>query len=147
METPEKSTDNVIKINHKTAEAEFTRFVEAWDIDADLEDMEVEDVKSFEDQKRKIVKAIKKGRASISEDGTIVNYNLIVPVLDNTAIIMKIPKGDSFMAMDRYKEKQQIHKMYAFMAASSGLPVQIFTNMDGRDLKFCMGISLLFLAS
>jgi len=135
------------KINLKTAEAEFLRFVEAWDIDADLEDMEVEDQKSFEDQKRRIVKAIKKGRAIISDDGKTVEYKLLEPVHDHTSIKMKIPRGSSFMAMDRYKEKQQIHKMNAFMASSSGLPVQVFSNMDGRDLKFCMGIALLFLAS
>lgn len=135
------------KIDAETAANEFERFTAAWDIDTDLEDMESDDVQSFESQKRRIVKAIKQGRLSVDDTGETISYNLHDKVHSTDVIKMSIPKGEAFMSMDKYKDKQQIHKLHAFMAASSKLPVQIFSGMDGRDLKLLMGVALLFLAS
>jgi len=149
MELVDTKDDNLKpgeKVNTETALQEFDRFLEAWDIDADVADMEEEDLKSFEDCKRKIVRAIKLGRASLNDDGSL-SYVLIEAVGATSEIKMKIPSGSSYMSMDKHKDRKSIHKLYSFMAEASGTAPAIFSKMDGRDIKFFMGVSLLFLAS
>jgi len=145
-----KDTDGKLKpgekINKETATKEFENFLIAWDIDADVADMEEEDLQSFEDCKRKIVRAIMLGRASLQDDGSI-KYTLIDPVASTTDVTMRIPRGASYMSMDKHKDRKSIHKLYSFMADASGKSPAIFSKMDGRDIKFFMGIALLFLAS
>jgi len=139
--------DSNEKINPEMAEAEFKRWADVWDIDDDLDDMDLEAKEDFNGHKRRITKAIKKGRAFISDDGSTVTYNLIEPVAETSKIEMRIPKGDSWLLMDKYKEKQQFHKFNAFMSASSKVYPKIFSSMDGRDLKFFQSVTALFLAS
>jgi hypothetical protein len=61
------------KIDKETAEIEFNNFCERWDIDNDIESLSDEDKTGFESQKSQIIKAIKKGRLSVNDDGTL-NY-------------------------------------------------------------------------
>ena len=134
------------KVDLKTAEAEFDKFVELWDIDGEVEEMDQDDRQGFLDQKRRFVRAVRAGRAVVDEKGG-VEYRFIAIVNELDSISLKIPKGVSYMAMDRYKERQNMHKMQAFMADMSGQPVKVFANMDGRDMKFCMAVVTLFLGS
>lgn len=135
------------KINPDMAESEFQRFAEAWDIELDLEGFSSEDKDEYDTQKRRIIRAIMKGRAFISDEGLTVTYELIQPIAETSKIEMNIPKGDAYLAMDKFKEKQGIHKLNAFMAASSKVNPKIFSSMDGRDLKFFQAVTTLFFAS
>jgi hypothetical protein len=134
------------KVDQKTAEQDFSRFVDIWEIDSDVESMNEDDRKSFEEQKRKIVKAIVIGRASVDQDGNIA-YSLKDPVNGLDSVTLKMPRGEGYMEMDRYKEQASVHKFMAVMGSMTGKPVKVFSNMSGIDLKFCMAVSALFLAS
>jgi len=134
------------EVDKKTAMVEFNKFVDLWDIDGDTEEMDDDDRAGFEDQARRIVRAIRKGRACVEDDGAL-GYTLIDEVNGVSTIKLKIPRGASYMAMDRYKDRQNMHKLMAYMADMSGQPVKLFSNMDGRDMKFCMAVVTLFLAS
>lgn len=134
------------KVDHKTAGQDFNRFAEAWEIDTVVEDMKQEDRDSFEDQKRKVVKAIMIGRAAVGEDGNIV-YNLKDPVHGTDAVTLRMPRGEGYMEMDRFKEQQGVRKFMAVMGHMTGKPVKMFADMSGIDIKFCMAVSTLFLAS
>lgn len=134
------------KVDQKTAGEDFNRFADVWEIDTDVESMGEDDRKSFEEQKRKIVKAITIGRASVDTDGNIV-YSLKDPVNGVDSVTLKMPRGEGYMEMDRYKEQASVHKFMAVMGSMTGKPVKVFSNMSGIDLKFCMAVSALFLAS
>ncbi len=134
------------KIDQKTAEADFNRFAAAWEIDADTEEMTTDDRASFEDQKRKVLKGIRIGRASVEASGDIT-YRFKDPVHGVDCVTLKMPSGEGYMEMDRYKDQQGVHKFMAVMGHMTGKPVKVFSGMSGIDLKFCMAVSTLFLAS
>ena len=134
------------KVDKKTAEQDFNCFAEAWEIDTDVEEMTQEDRDSFNDQKRKIVKAIRIGRASVDGKGDIA-YVLKEPVHSVDSLTLTMPRGEGYMEMDRYKEQQSVRKFMAVMGHMSGKPVKVFSDMSGIDVKFCMAVSTLFLAS
>lgn len=133
-------------IAKEVAEKEFADFVDAWDIDANTDAMSGEDREAFAQQKAKIVTQIMKGSASIDEDGNI-SYRLKKPQDGVTEIVFRIPSGQAYMAMDQYKDRQNVHKMYAFMGSMTKQETKLFSRMDARDTKFCMGVTLLFLGS
>jgi len=152
MTTEKTETSNPVKhkkykVDKKTAEAEFNRFVEAWDIDNDVSEMTEEDRSDFENHSRKIIRAIRKGLVEINIEGDVVKYFLQKPVHETTFLEFKIPTGEAWIAMDRYKDQKSIHKFNAFVASSTKKPVQIFASLDGRDMKFAQAVAVLFLAS
>ena len=133
-------------VTKEVAEKEFSDFVDAWDIDANTDAMSGEDREAFAQQKAKIVTQIMKGSACIDEDGNI-SYRLKKPQGSITEIVFRIPTGEAYMKMDQYKDRQNVHKMYAFMGSMTKQAPVIFSAMDARDTKFCMGVTLLFLGS
>ena len=133
-------------IDQETAEAEFARFTDEWDIDDNVDAMSGEDRESFEQIQNRIIKQITKGSAVVDVDGNIT-YTLKHPKGSTTEVVFRVPGGDAYMAMDKFKDRQNMHKLYAFMGVMTKLPPAIFGNMDGRDIKFCQGVTLLFLGS
>ena len=138
--------ENKKKMTLEVAEKEFDRFVQEWDIDGSIDTMSGEDREAFKAQKDRIVRQILEGNATVDEHGNIA-YTLRHPQGSLTELKFNVPNGAAYMAMDRYKERQGMHKLYAFMGESTSQPPALFSNMDGRDIKFCMGVTLLFLGS
>ena len=134
------------KIVLEQAEAEFKRFADEWDIDDNVESMSGEDRESFEQVQKRIIKQIVKGNAVVDEGGNIT-YTLKHPLGSISEVQFRVPGGDAYMAMDKFKDRQSIHKLYAFMGSMTKQPPALFSNMDGRDIKFCQGVALLFLGS
>lgn len=134
------------KMTLAVAETEFDRFVDEWDIDGNIDAMSGETREDFDQQKNRIVQQILKGNAVVDEKGN-VTYILRHPQGSLTEVKFSVPNGAAYMAMDKYKERQGMHKLYAFMGESTNQPPALFSNMDGRDIKFCMGVTLLFLGS
>ena len=140
----EDSTSTVIDL--ETAEREFARFVDEWDIDDNVDAMSGEDRESFEQIQNRIIRQVVKGNATIDAEGNIA-YTLKHPKGSTTQIEFKVPGGDAYIAMDKFKDRQSMHKLNAFMGVMTKLPPAIFGNMDGRDIKFCQGVTSLFLGS
>ncbi len=134
------------KITREVAEVEFARFVEAWDIDANTDNMSGDDKESFNQQKGRIVNQIIAGHATIDEAGDI-RYRLKYAEGSVTELHFRVPKGDAYMSMDKYKDRQNIHKMNSFLGGMTKQSPQFFSNMDARDVKFCQGVFVLFLGS
>jgi hypothetical protein len=102
--------------------------------------MDAEDLKSFDEAKRRIIKAICSGRLVVDEKGQ--------PVFTPTSgdpITFHEWTGASLMAMDQKKKDQAIGKVYAAMADMTKQPAVRFAKMLGRDLKVCQAITGLFL--
>lgn len=125
------------------AEEEFDRFCEAMDLDVDPKGMDDEDKKSFNDARRKLVRAIELGRLAIDEKGQPV-YTPYESAL-KTPITFREPTGASLMAMDHKKKNHDVSKMFATMADMSGQPITRFASMLKRDLNVCLAVTNLFM--
>ena len=134
------------KVVLEQAEAEFAKFADEWDIDDNVEAMSGEDRDSFNQVRARIIRQIMNGSAVIDGDGN-VTYTLKHPKGSVAEIAFRVPGGEAYMAMDKFKDRQSIHKLYAFMGSMTKQPPALFSNMDGRDIKFCQGVALLFLGS
>lgn len=137
------------KVAKEVAEQEFARFASTWDIFTDEESMSQEDKDTFRPLKEKIVRAISRGAAVVSDDGKQIIYTPqhMAQGGDVSPITFNIPKGAAYIGMDSFKDRQSMHKLYSFMSEMTARPAKFFANMDGRDCKFCQAVTALFLGS
>lgn len=135
-------------VSKEVAREEFKRFAKEFDIDTDFENMSEEDSKTFEDQSKKILKAIMGGHAVIDEEGNII-YTLKRPRKSSSfkEIKFTVPMGNVFTEMDNHKEHKQMHKLNNAMSVMTGNPPVMFANMNSIDVKFCQAVAVLFLGS
>ncbi len=134
------------KIALEVVEKEFERFAAEWDIDSNSAGMSDEDRESFEPHKKRIVRGIQEGYIVIGDDGD-PTYTLRKPKGETTTITFYVPSGAAYMEMDKYKDRQLVHKMNAFMGSMTKQAPAFFSNMDGRDLKVCQAVVALFMGS
>jgi len=132
------------KIDLETAGLEFDRFAELMDLEVDPATMDAEDLKGFNDQKRKLVKAIARGALVINAKGEPV-YTCQRDDGEPLTLTFREPRGASFMAMDRKKKGEDMGKTYAIMGDMCKVAPVTFANMPQRDLKICTAIMVLFL--
>jgi len=132
--------DVVVK---EVAEAEFLRFVDAMDLDVEPADMDEDDKKGFDQQKRKIILAIQNGSLIVSDKGEPI----YTPQRTNDAepITFYEATGSALMAMDRKKKTEDIGKLYAAMGEITKTHANVFSKMKMADLRICMAITTLFL--
>lgn len=130
-----------IKVAAEVAEQEFERFTESMDLDVNTSHMDAEDLKSYQDAKRKIVNEIMHGHLVIDEKGQPV----YTPKCGLQTITFYEPTGASFMAMDGKKKGQDIGKLCALMADMTRQPPGLFAKLPGRDFKVCQTLVVLFL--
>lgn len=132
------------KIAVEVADQDFYRFIEAMDIDADLDKMTLEDRESFEQQKSKVVRAICNGSLVVNDKGEPVFTPLRSE--NQEPITFYEPSGASYMAMDRRKKNQDVGKLFTTMGDITKTSSARFANMKNADVKVCMAITTLFLA-
>lgn len=130
------------RIDAESAEIEFERFCCTQRVDIDTEDLDEEDLKSFEGQKKKIIRAIMKGDIELNDAGEAAfKYE------GGDDIIFKKPKASTLLAMDRAKKGQDMKAMFDLMGEICEVAPAMFRKMDMADAKICMAITSLFLAS
>lgn len=128
----------------EVAEDEFLRLCEA--LDVDLDGMDAEDAESFEDIKRPIVRALRRGRLTIDEAGQ-PTVRLKFPIGDVAEVTFYRPTGATIMAAGDSRKKNEIEKLNLMMADITKQPSSVFAKMDYvTDGKLCQGITRLFLA-
>lgn len=130
-------------IAREVAEAEFDRFVEVMDIEANTTGMDEEDKKGFLEQKDRIVKAVMSGALIVNDAGEPVYTP--ARTKDADSLTFHEPTGASLMAMDRKKKTEDVGKMYATMGDMTKTHANTFSKMKMPDLKICMAITTLFL--
>ena len=131
-----------MKIDLETATAEFQRFVDAMDLDVDESTMDEEDKKGFEQQRDKVINAIRAGSLVVSDEGEPI---FTPQRTEGKAITFHEPTGASLMAMDRKKKTEDVGKMYAAMGDITRTHASTFSKMKIADLKICMAVATLFL--
>lgn len=126
----------------EAAEAEFDRFVDAMDIDADPTDMSDEDKKGLQQSRRTVVKAIMNGSLMIEADGTPVYTPRRSK--DVTPIRFREPTGADLMEMDKAKAGADINKTFKILAAITSTSPARFANLVMSDLNVCSAVMVLF---
>lgn len=140
------TTENTL--GPEVAEAEFARFAAAWRLDTDVSTMREEDRDSFEGLQRKLTGAIARGELTVSVDGEQLEYALQFPVTDGiTQLTFGVPRGNAIANWDKFKDRQAIAKLNAYMGSMCKTNPAIFSQMDGRDLKIAQAVAQLFLGS
>jgi len=135
-----------VSVEKETARAEFERFAAAWDIDTDLADMEEDDRSGFNKWKRTIVRVMMSGHLVVGDTGD-PSYTLRWPTVKTGQLDFRVPGGKALLDFDRFKDTHNIHKIMSYMGNFTGQPDAIFGQMDGRDLKVCQALAVIFLAS
>lgn len=141
------------RVDKETARNEFDRWAGSWDIDTDTDDMTDDDREAYGVASGSLVRAIRRGILSISEDGTptytprFANTEGAGAGGDAAPLEFKVPKGDAALSWDKHKDNQNVHKLNAYMARMVGKDPKFFARMDERDAKVCRAIVLLFLGS
>lgn len=78
----------------------------------------------------------------VNDDGT-KTVTLDVPVTINgkevTSVTFRRPSGRDWRRTD--EEKGEVGKAYRLAASISGLPMQVFDDMDGNDALLCSAVA------
>lgn len=131
-----------MKVDKDTALAEFERFADAMDLDLEPAGMDEEDAKSFESQKRLIIRTMQKGDLVVNEAGEPE----FTPSRsdDKKTITFYEPTGATMQAMDRRKASQDVSKTYAAMADMTKQDASRFSKLKYADLKVCLAVFTLY---
>jgi hypothetical protein len=125
-------------------DAEFDRWAEAWEIDIDAESMTEEDRDDFRGHKAKLTNAMKRGRLVYEDETDSLKYTL---AKSEGEVRIERPRGSALIAMDKYKDREGVHKTYAVLGVMTKKEPKFFSNLDGIDLKPFLSVVALFLAS
>jgi hypothetical protein len=134
------------KINRELAEAEFIRYLDANGIDHDEAGMNEGEKESFLAIKRRFVSACMKGQVEVDEKKLKYTISNFSPEAGRTIIITR-PSGKALMAMDGYKEGQNIGKLQAFLGSMTEEAASFFAKLDIVDWFFFRDIATCFLSA
>lgn len=139
------------KIDKETALKDFERFCEDWDIDLDDSDFDEDERSDFRKMKKQIMRKIQSGHLIYNDDESFF-YSCLKPLKGETdppvePIHIIRTRGDSWMNMDSYKEKQQVHRGMSKVAAMCGKNLSFFSKLDDIDIKVFQAVQNIFLGS
>lgn len=136
-------------VDRQTAEEEFSRFCESWEIDDETATMDEEDTAAFEGNKAKFINAVMRGRLKLDDekDCLIYTFSQKSPERSGQDIEIRRPKGSSYLETDNYKSEKGMHKTFAILASMTGQDPKFYAKVDGIDMKPLQAVMTLFLAS
>ena len=101
------------KVDREVAERDFDRFIDCWEIDANIDLMSSEDKESFQQQKGRIINQNVNGRATINDAGMIAYTLAHTTGPDGEAIelVFTIPKGVAYIGMDKLRSSLSLRSV------------------------------------
>lgn len=132
-----------LKVDRETAEAEFDKFVDAFDLQLDPKLMSEEVLQLSEEAKERFIKAVQKGSLIVEDDGTPV----FMPVRSRNKDSLKFhePEGSALKEMDKAKKDHNNAKMFNLMSNLTKVPASRYAAMAKSDLNVCLAITLLLM--
>jgi hypothetical protein len=125
---------------------EFSAWCEENEIDHDELAMDDDECKDFLKIKSRFIKAVKEKRLIV--DGAELKYTISkFSQAAGEKITLSRPKGRDFMAMDGFKDTQQMQKLNAFIASMAGKEKSWGARLDVTDQRFLQDIAALFLTA
>jgi hypothetical protein len=132
------------------AEQEFENYCEANEIDHNETAMDADDLKNFLKIKRHFTDAVEEKRLVVDGENLIYTVSDRSGKLAGKKMTITRPNGRAMLAMDGYKETQQVNKLQAFMAALAGVKkydIANISDLDTKDYQFIQDIAILFLTT
>jgi hypothetical protein len=128
------------------AEQEFINYCEANEIDHDESGMDDDSRADFVKIKKRFMKAVDAKRLIV--DGTKLVYTVskFSPSSGEQITVCR-PAGRDFIAMDGFKDTQQMQKFNAFIASICGKEKSYISRLDIVDRQFLQDVGTLFLAA
>lgn len=124
-------------VSTEVAEAEFERFVDAMDLDIDVNCMDDEDKTAFAKSKRRLIRSIVRGDLSFNENGEPLYVPTNPRSKHKETLTFHERSGASLMAMDGKKQNRDVSKMYSVLAEMCKVPASTFAGLVGTDIKIC----------
>ena len=111
--------------------------------------MDEDDLESYKKAQRPLLRGFMQGWLTRDDAGVLTFQLDFSPKLTEKGIVSLSldPAKADVLTMDKYKERQSMHKMKAYMATMTGKSVNILAGLDARDEKRMRGAILLFLGS
>lgn len=132
------------KVSKEVAEAEFQKFIDLMDIDANPELMDEDDAKGFTTNKDRFIRGVMRGKVSVNENG---EPELRTSRTENVEkLVFFEPSAATLMAMDRKKSGQSMAKMLSLMDDLTKSPAGTCSKLVGDDYKIAMAVTTIFLA-
>jgi hypothetical protein len=109
--------------------------------------MDDDDRKDFLKIKKRFVKAVDDGRIVV--DGTSLGYTVSRHSAKDAGqkITIRRPVGKDFLAMDGFKDTQQMNKFQAFVSSFCGQEKSFVARLDIADRQFLQDVGTLLLGS
>ena len=130
-------------LGREVAENEFNKFCDEMDIDRNVEAMNEDDAKGFNEQKEILIAAFMRGALTLNEDSEPV-YQPKHKSLPN-ALTFREPSNADLMAMDRKKSGEDVGKMVALMDSMTKSVPGTCSKLKGIDRKVTQAITVLFM--
>jgi hypothetical protein len=134
------------------AEQEFINWCEANGLDHEEAAMDEDEAKDFRKIKRHFTQAVDEKRLVV--DGNNIIYTVSSRSTSKTVagkqFTIRRPNGRAMLAMDGYKDTQQMNKLEAFMAAICGIEkrdIGQISALDHQDHQFIQDVAVLFLTA
>jgi hypothetical protein len=127
------------------AEQEFINYCEANEIDHSEEDMDDDSREDFLKIKKRFMKAVNGKRLVVDGTKLIYTVSKFSPSSGEQIAVCR-PAGRDFMAMDGFKDTQQMQKFNAFIASMCGKDKSYISRLDIADRQILQDVGTLFLA-
>ena len=132
-------------VDYETAELELGHWAERMDLDWDEQYMDEDDLQALEKHQRRLIRSMQDGNVSFDEEGYITYQPTNKKSKHSERITFRERTGASLMAIDRYKDSEQVRKTYAIMSDITGLSPKHFSGLVGNDIKICESIFALLM--
>jgi len=135
-----------IEMSEELAREDLKQWADANDIDLFVKGPNGE--KLFDAGAERLVKAIMSGRL-VLVDGKDFEYTVSDKSPAGFAgkkLTLKAPYGAGYMAMDKFKEQEGIHKTVAMLSAITGQDEAFFARVFNTDFKILSAIASFFIA-
>jgi hypothetical protein len=128
---------NQAKVALEVAEAEFIRWADAMRIDLDVTGLDADDVKSLEQNKRRVIKALQCGALVIDDAGQAIYTPGTTGV---SALTFHKPTAAVLMSLDESKADQSMHRQQNLIAAITRAPKSVLARLEMADHGDCKAI-------
>lgn len=134
------------KMSQEMAEKEFERWADSMGLDFCGTEKEMAAIKSL---KGAVVRAFMRGALVLDDDGSL-EYTVSDKSPEGIAgdkVKIGEMNGRVWLAMDGYKETEQMHKLASAASALTGKDISWFGKLSGKDFNFFTGVVGLFMSA
>ncbi len=132
-------------VAEEVAELEFTKWLDAMDIDIRTEELDDKDLTVFTKHKRLIVGACMVGDIVFNDDNEPVFTPGPKSKWSSAPLTFHERTGATLASTDGKGKNQDVAKTFAAMGDICGIAPKLFNKLKGRDWRICEAIFLLLM--